>query len=261
MNDSWSSGNPYEMFMGRWSTLVAAEFLSWMAVPAKQSWLDLGCGTGSLSKLILEDYAPAEVIGADASSEFIAHAQQRITDPRAHFLVSDARSLELDANSVDALVSGLMLNFVPQPEEALADMQRVVKPEGRIGIFLWDYAEGMQMLRYFWDAAVELDADASEFDEGIRFPLCAEGQLEALVREAGLKDVEAAPIEATTVFKDFDDYWQPFLGKVGPAPAYVMSLDEENRRKLREKLRLTLPTNDDGSIELKARAWVVKATP
>jgi len=257
-NDSWSSGNQYEKFMGRWSNLIARKFLAWLAIPPDSSWLDVGCGTGSLTKLILETSQPKKVVSVDSSSEFIIYAQQSITNPIVRFQVGMAQALELESNSVDAVVSGIMLNFVPQPEAAVTEMIRVAKPGGTIGIFLWDYAEGMEMLRYFWDAAVELDSRAKEYDEGIRFPLCREGQLESLVEKSGLKKVEAVPIEVKTKFKNFDDYWMPFLGNVGPAPSYVMSLGEKERQDLKNKLRETLPVEEDGSISLMARVWAVK---
>jgi len=260
MNDSWRSGIAYERFMGRWSTLIGQKFLNWLAIGPSRSWLDVGCGTGSLTKLILETHQPKEIISIDSSSDFISHAQGSITNPSVHFKVGLAQSLELDSNSMDAVVSGLVLNFVPQPKVAILEMLRVTKPGGKIGIFLWDYAEGMQMLRYFWDAAVELDNDASEFDEGIRFPLCQEGQLESLVREVGLTQVEATPIEVKTVFQNFNDYWQPFLGNVGPASGYTMSLNQKDRQKLEDKLRQSLPMDDNGSISIRARAWAVKGT-
>jgi len=260
MNDSWLSGIAYERFMGRWSTLVAQKFLSWLAMPPVRSWLDVGCGTGSLTKLILETCQPKEIISIDSSSDFISHAKHSITNPIVHFRVGLAQSLELDSNSVDAVVSGLVLNFVPQPEVAILEMSRVTRPGGKIGIFLWDYEDGMQMLRYFWNAAVELDNNAKEFDEGIRFPLCQEGQLGTLIQEVGIRQVEATAIEVETIFQNFDDFWQPFLGKVGPAPNYVMSLNQENRQKLENKLRKSLPIDDNGSISLIARAWAVKGT-
>ena len=260
MDDSWLSGSAYEKFMGRWSTLVAQEFLSWLAISPACTWLDVGCGTGSLTRLILETHQPKEVISIDSSGDFILHAQRSITNPSVHFKVGLAQSLELDSNSIDTVVSGLVLNFVPQPEVAILEMLRVTKPGGQVGIFLWDYADGMEMLRYFWDAAIELDNKANEFDEGIRFPLCQEGQLESLIREVGLKQVEATTIEVHTVFQNFDDYWQPFLGNVGPAPNYTMSLNQEDRQKLEDKLRKSLPIDDNGSISLIARAWAVKGT-
>lgn len=260
MNDAWLSGIAYEKFMGRWSTLVAHKFLDWLAISPARSWLDVGCGTGSLTKPILEMYQPKEIISIDSSSDFIEHAKHSITSPSVRFKVGLAQSLELDSNSIDAVVSGLVLNFVPQPKVAILEMLRVTKPSGKIGVFLWDYADGMQMLRYFWDAAVELDNNANDLDEGIRFPLCQKGQLESLIREVGLKQVEATAIEVKTVFQNFDDYWQPFLGNVGPASNYTMSLDQKNRQKLEDKLRKSLPIDDNGSISLIARAWAVKGT-
>lgn len=260
MDDSWQSGDPYEKFMGRWSTLVAQTFLDWLNIPTGRRWLDVGCGTGSLSKLILESRQPKEIICLDSSSDFISSAQRSIVHPQVRFKIGLAQSLDLDSNSVDAVVSGLALNFVPHPKAAVSEMLRVTKPEGKISIFLWDYADGMEMLRYFWDAAVELDESAEEFDEGIRFPLCREGQLEVLVRNAGLSEVSATPIEVTTKFQDFDDYWLPFLGNVGPAPSYAMSLNQEGKQRLENKLRESLPIDENGSISLTARAWAVKGT-
>ncbi len=260
MNDYWNSGIAYERFMGRWSTLVAQKFLSWLDAAPARTWLDVGCGTGSLTRRILESCQPREIISIDSSADFISHAQRSITDPSVHFKVGLAQSLELDSNSIDVAVSGLVLNFVPQPKEAVLEMARVTKPGGKIGIFLWDYADGMQMLRYFWDAAVELDDNAREHDEGIRFPICREGQLASLFKEVELKQVEATGIEIKTVFKNFDDYWQPFLGIVGSAPSYVASMKPEDIQKLEDKLRASLPINADGSMSLTARAWAVKST-
>lgn len=260
MNDSWLSGIAYERFMGRWSTLIAQKFLRWLALPPARRWLDVGCGTGSLTKLVLETQQPKEIIAIDSSRDFIAHAQRSITHPSVQFKVGLAQSLELESNSMDAVVSGLVLNFVPQPKAAILEMLRVTKPGGKIGIFLWDYAAGMQMLRYFWNAAVELDHHAKKLDEGLRFPLCQEGQLEALIREAGVQQVEATAMEVKTVFHNFEDYWQPFLGNVGPAPSYTMSLNQKDRKKLEDKLRKSLPIDDDGSIAMLARAWAVKGT-
>jgi SAM-dependent methyltransferase len=260
MNDAWGSGVAYERFMGRWSALLAHKFLTWFDIAPARTWLDVGCGTGSLTRLILESYQPKEIIAIDSSADFISHAQRSINDSSVHFRVGLAQALELDSNSIDVVVSGLVLNFVPQPKEAILEMQRVTKPGGKIGIFLWDYADGMQMMRYFWDAAVELDKNAREHDSGVRFPICREGQLESLVREVGLKHVEATAIEINTVFQNFDDYWQPFLSIVGSPSSYVMGLNPVDRQKLEDRLRNSLPINHDGSISLTARAWSVKGT-
>ncbi|MEN8242530.1 MAG: class I SAM-dependent methyltransferase [Chloroflexota bacterium] len=256
--DSWTSGDFYDSFMGRWSKLIGINFLEWLAVPPSAYWLDVGCGTGALTQEILHSCQPQLVTGIDLSEEFVAYAKNLNSDPRAEFSVGSAEEIDLESNSIDAVVSGLVLNFVPQPAIVIAEMLRVTKPGGMIGIFLWDYAEGMEMLRYFWDAAVALDAGAKELDEGIRFPLCREGALETLVRSFRVGQVEAAPIEAVTVFKDFDDYWMPFLQPVGPAPGYLASRTPEDRKKLEDFLWQTLPISKNGSISLNARAWAVK---
>ncbi|MEN8173013.1 MAG: class I SAM-dependent methyltransferase [Chloroflexota bacterium] len=259
-DDSWLSGNPYERFMGRWSRLIADKFLNWLAVPPASYWLDVGCGTGALTQQILHDSQARKIVGVDSSIDFVKFAKQSILDPTVDFREGLAQSLDMSSDTFDSAVSGLVLNFVEQPEDVLSEMIRVTKPGGKIGIFLWDYADGMEMLRYFWDAAAALDRDAAALDEGLRFPLCQAGELEGLIRNSALKEIEAVPIEVTSVFKNFDDYWQPFLGKVGPAPSYAMSLDPENRLKLESRLRKNLPISDDGSISLNTRAWAVKGT-
>jgi SAM-dependent methyltransferase len=258
MNDSWMSANPYERFMGRWSTLIAREFLEWLGVPPDRRWLEVGCGTGSLTRQILELSRPKEIISIDPSPDFISFARKTITAPAVRFEVGNVFSLDIDSTSVDVVASGLMLNFVPQHGEAIREMLRVTKPGGTIGIFLWDYAGGMEMLRYFWDAAVELYPAAKQLDEGARFPLCQEGQLESLIRDSGVKQVEAIAIDVPTEFQSFDDYWTPFLGNVGPAPSYVMGLNKQDRSRLKNKLYESLPINDNGTISLVARAWAVK---
>jgi SAM-dependent methyltransferase len=158
----------------------------------------------------------------------------------------------------DAVVSGLVLNFVPGPAEALAELTRVAAPGGAVAAYVWDYADGMALMRRFWDAAAALDPAAAEVDEGRRFPLCRPEPLRELWTGAGLAGVDVEAIDVPTVFADFDDYWTPFLGGQGPAPGYAMSLPEDRRAALRESLRERLPVAADGSIRLTARAWAVR---
>jgi hypothetical protein len=139
-------------------------------------------------------------------------------------------------------------------------MSRVAGDGGTVAAYVWDYAGRMEFMRFFWDAAAELDPNASNLDEGVRFPLCRPDALEALHIRAGLRDVRVTSIEIRTDFVDFDDYWRPFLGGQGPAPAYSMSLDETARGRLRDLLRRRLPVKPDGSISLIARAWACSAT-
>ena len=259
---NWHNADAYERYVGRWSRLVAREFLGWLAVEPGRDWLDVGCGTGALSQTIVATADPATVLGIDPSPGFIAGAQRQLADPRVRFEIGDARTLPVANDSRDVVVSGLMLNFVPAAEQATAarEMRRVTRSDGVIGAYVWDYTGQMHLMRAFWDAAVALDPRADEIDESRRFPLCQPEPLASLFRGAGLEEVEVRAIDIPTVFRDFDDYWSPFLGGQGPAPAYAMSLDEERRAALRERIRADLPVAADGSIPLIARAWAVRGT-
>jgi SAM-dependent methyltransferase len=255
--DVWASGTAYDPYIGRWSRLVAREFLAWLAIPAGRRWLDVGCGTGALSQTILETASPRDVLGIDASERYVAHARRKVTDGRARFAVGSAGALACVSAAHDAVVSGLVLNFVPEPGEAVAEMGRAVVPGGTVAAYVWDYAGEMQLIRHFWDAAVAIDPGL-ERDEGRRFPLCRPDPLAQLFGGAALNQVEVRAIDVPTVFRDFDDYWSPFLGGQGPAPAYAMSLSDERRATLRERIRGRLPIAADGSIRLIARAWAVR---
>ena len=163
-----------------------------------------------------------------------------------------------DADYYDFAVSALALNFFPDPAGGLRGMRRVVKPKGAIAVYVWDYGEGMEMLRYFWDVVVALDPEARDLDEKVRFPICEPEALEAVFNEARIEVQGAEALEAPAVFASFEDYWQPFLGGVGPAPGYIGALGGEARAELASTLREVLPIQDDGSIPLSARAWAVR---
>jgi SAM-dependent methyltransferase len=256
--EAWDSGDAYEPYVGRWSRLVAREFLGWLAVPPGGCWLDVGCGTGALVETILALSAPSEVVGIDPSQAYVASARDRVNDPRVRFEVGDAQALQAASATFDAVVAGLVLNFVPVPEKAVSEMARVARWGGVVAAYVWDYAEGMQMMRHFWDAAGALDPRALELDEGRRFTLCRPEPLTDLFHTARLGKVEVRAIDVPTVFRDFDDYWFPFLGGQAPAPGYAMSLSQERRTALRERIRAGLPTNSEGEHHLTARAWAVR---
>lgn len=256
--DVWASGDAYEPYVGRWSRLVARELLAWLGVPPGGRWLDVGSGTGALSAVILEAAGPREVVGVDRSAGYVAHAVERIRDRRARFQVGDAQDLPLRDREFDVAVSGLVLNFLADPARALGEMRRAVRPGGTVAVYVWDYAGRMELMRQFWDAAVALDPPARELDEGRRFPICRPEPLTALFERASLEAVENRAIDVPTVFRDFDDYWSPFLGGQAPAPGYCMALPEDRRRALRERLRAALPIRTDGSIHLVARAWATR---
>ena len=256
--DAWTSGDAYEPYVGRWSRLVAREFLGWLAMPTGCRWLDVGCGTGALAETILALAAPRDVVGVDPSPAYVAFARDRVNDPRVRFEVGDAQAIREASATFDAVVSGLVLNFLPEPNRAVSEMVRVARPGGVVAAYVWDYAQGMQLMRYFWDAAGALDPRAKDLDEGRRFPLCKPEPLTDLFQTAGLEEVEVRAIDVPTVFRDFDDYWSPFLGGQAPAPGYAMSLSEDRRAALREQIRASLPTNSRGEHHLIARAWAIR---
>ena len=257
-NDVWSAGALYEPYVGRWSRLVARELLKWLSIPVRKDWLDVGCGTGALSQIIFDHGLPNAIKGIDSSPDFVTYANVHLDDARVTFEVGDAEALSINSASFDVAVSGLVLNFVRKPRRAVAEMARVARPGCTVSAYVWDYAEKMELMRYFWDAAVMLDPTALEFDEGRRFPICQPTPLAALFESVGLQKVEVRPIDISTHFRDFDDYWSPFLGGQGPAPGYAMSLSEERREALRERIRSNLPIAKDESIPLTARVWAVR---
>jgi SAM-dependent methyltransferase len=257
VDDRWASGEPYERYVGRWSRLVAPEFLAWLDAPAGLAWLDVGCGTGALTEAVARSRAPAHLAGIDPSEGFLDLARRRVGGIAA-LQKADARDLPFAPATFDRVVSGLVLNFVPDQRRAAAEMARVARPGGEVALYVWDYAGKMELMRYFWDAAAALDPRGGEVDESKRFPICRPEALQGLFEAAGLAGVETRAVDVPTVFRDFDDYWTPFLGGQGPAPAYCVSLGEEARDGLRERLRATLPAEPDGSIHLFARAWAVR---
>ncbi|HSD02255.1 MAG TPA: class I SAM-dependent methyltransferase [Gaiellales bacterium] len=254
----WDNAERLERYVGRWSRLVAREFVAWLDVPAGGRWLDVGCGSGALTETVLAQADPASVEGVDTSEAFVAYAAERVGDPRASFAVADAQALDLPDAAFDAVASSLVLNFLPDPAQGVAEMRRVVRPGGVVAGYVWDYAGEMQLMRRFWDAAAELDPAAAALDEGQRMAGCNPADLAELFTGAGLAAVETRAIDVPTVFRDFDDYWTPFEGGQGPAPGYCVSLPAEQRAALRERLRETLPAAPDGSIRLIARAWAVR---
>jgi ubiquinone/menaquinone biosynthesis C-methylase UbiE len=236
---------------------VAPRFLDWLALPPGRKWLDVGCGTGVLCAAILDQCAPHSVTGVEPSEGFLKTARENLGG-RAVLLQGSATRIPLDNASVDVVVSGLVLNFVPDQAAALSEMARVAGKAGTIAAYVWDYA-GTELMRYFWDAAVELDPNASQMDEEARFPLCRAEALTQLFSSAGLQEAEVSAIDIATRFAGVDDYWQPFLGGQGPAPAYAMSLGEASRQRLRDRILARLPFADDGTISLTARAWAARA--
>ena len=257
MTGTWSDGAAYERFMGRWSRLLADAMVRWLDPEPGTRWVDVGSGTGALTDALLRGAAPAEVVAVDPTAVFTEHARARLGDQRVVVRTGAAENLPLDSGTADHVVSSLVLNFLGDPVRALGEMVRVARPGGTVSCAVWDYAEGMQMLRVFWDAAVALDPEAAELDEA-RFPVCRPGALGEVFAAAGLGDVKLGELTVPTVFADVDDYWEPFLGGQGAVAGYLARLDGAALGALAEEVRRRLPVDDDGAVRLTARAWCAR---
>jgi SAM-dependent methyltransferase len=254
----FSAGDPYERFMGRWSRQLAPLVVRFAGVLDSDAVLDVGCGTGALTAAIAAALPSSTIVGVDPAAAYVAAARAQQAGNRVRFEVADARQLPFVDASFDRTVSALMLNFVPDRELAVHEMQRVTRPGGTVAAAVWDYGDGMEMLRAFWDEAVALDPASDGRDER-HMPLCRAGELTALWRAGGLADVVEQPLIIEMPFASFADYWLPFLEAQGPAGAYVASLSTGAREELRVRLRNRLiGEGADRPITLGGRAWAVR---
>ena len=257
-SDRWAAGDAYDGYMGRWSRQIAEQFVQWLQPESAAHWLEVGCGTGALTSTICKCYAPASIVACDQSPPFVKHAQAKLQHPAASFVVAAADTLPTREGGFDMIVSGLVLNFIAETDAALAAMRRRVRPAGVIAAYIWDYAGGLEFLRYFWQQVTTLDPRAKPLDESHRFAPWTEAFLTTCFRAAGLVDVQSTQLTVPTTFANFQDYWTPFLGATGPAPSYVASLAPPQQVVLAQRLRSSLPSSADGTIRLQARALAVR---
>ena len=254
----FSVGKAYASFMGRWSRLLAPQYIAFAGARNGERIVDVGTGTGSLASALAAAMPSCDIVGIDPSEAFISFAKSNAGSDRVRFEVGDAQALRHKDASFDQAMSLLVMNFVPDHEKALAEMRRVTRPAGTVSACVWDYNAGMQMLRFFWDEAVALDPAMEPKDER-HMKLSREGQLGALWRKAGLTDVQERALTIEQRYASFGDYWEPFLRGVGPGGAYVASITDESRRQLEARLRKRLlGDGPDRAFTLKARAWCVR---
>jgi SAM-dependent methyltransferase len=248
----------YERFMGRWSRLLAPQLAAFAGVKDGDHVLDVGAGTGSFGSAVEARMPGSRIVGIDPSPGFIAYAKKTAKSDRAHYEVGDAQAMKFKDASFDNTAALLVMNFVPDHNKAIAEMRRVTRPGGTVSACVWDYNEGMQSLRFFWDEAVALDPAIEPKDER-HMKLSRRGQLVDLWKGAGLVDVRERPLTINQAFSSFDDYWGPFTKGAGPGGAYVVSLPADRRAQLEANLRKrVLGNRHDGSFTLKAKAWCVR---
>lgn len=257
-SDRWIAGDAYDSFMGRWSRQVADRFLDWLAPAPGLNWLDVGCGTGALSQAVCRRCRPASLLGCDPSPDFVSFVTDSLAQCPATFTVATADNLPGHDHGFDFIVSGLVLNFLPDSPVAVQSMRDRLRPGGVLAAYVWDYAEGMQFLRAFWDEARAVDSAASNLDEARRFPLCQPERLADLLERADFEAVHTTSLDIDTTFRDFDDFWSPFRAGTGPAPSFLASLDANAQNQLARRLRQRLSPSSDVSIHLSARAFAVR---
>lgn len=256
----FSEAQAYERFMGRWSRSLAPLFVRFAGVRDGDTVLDIGSGTGALTAAAAKMAPSSRIVGIDPAASYVALAQSQHGSTLVHFEVGDAQQMRFDNAMFDHTLSLLVVNFIPDVRKALGEMKRVTKSKGTVAAAVWDYGEGMEMLRAFWDEAVALTPANGKKDER-NMPLCRRGDLAALWREQGLQEVVEEGLTIETRFASFDDFWTPFLEKQGPAGAYAASLSAEDREALRLRLRgRLLGPGPDKAIVMHARAWVVRGT-
>lgn len=255
-----STGGGYELQMGRWSRRLAVPFLAFAGVSSGERVLDVGCGTGSLTFLLSERPDLEAVCGIDRAPPYIEHAARSNADPRVSFRIGDACALPFHDGEFDRVLSLLMLHFVSQPDPAVSEMRRVARPGATVAAAVWDARGGFVASRLFLDTAAVLDPVAGSLRaRSFTRPMTRPGELESAWRQAGLADVETAELAIRMEFASFDDYWLPYTGKDGPGAAYVATLDEQARMRLRDAVRSAYLDGDvDGPRSYVAVARAVK---
>jgi SAM-dependent methyltransferase len=250
----FEDGAAYERYMGKWSQLAAETFLDWLAPESNLRWLDVGCGSGAFTAMVVERCAPASVQGIDPSEEQLAYARGRSASRSAQFRQGDAMALPFAADMFDVAVMPLVIFFVPDPAMGVAEMARVVCPHGIVAAYAWDMAGG----GFPYDALkVEMRGLGAEVPEPPSPDASRIEALRDLWTDAGIGGVETREITVQRTFTDFDDYWTTILGSAS-ARSKLAAMPPEDLERLQLRMRARLPTDVAGRITCGARANAVK---
>jgi len=250
----FDDGAAYEEFMGKWSRVAGDAFLRWLDPAAGWRWLDVGCGNGAFTEMLVERFAPVAVNGIDPSAEQIAYARQRLASDSVRFEVGDAMALPYGDAAFDAAVMALVIFFVPDAAKSVAEMARVVRPGGSVSTYAWDILGGGFPYQILQDEMAKLAATPL-------WPPSVEASrmatLRALWAGAGLTDIETHEITVERTFADFGAFWK--IAQTGPrlAPS-IAAMPAGDRQLLSDRLRSRLAEDEGGRITCRARANAIK---
>jgi len=253
---SFDDSSAYERFMGRWSRAVGEVFLDWMGPHADAQWLDVGCGTGVFTELILDRCSPAAVFAVDPAMEQIDYVCRQPLAQRANFRVADAQVLPFPDSIFDVVASALAINFIPDRARALAEMRRVVRACGMVAGYVWDFEAELSPS---WPLRLGMRRMGVDVPPVPGSKASSLGTLISSFERAGFNKIASRSIDVTIPFPDFDDFWRTQTPSYSPIAKMIAAMTQSDRSRLIETVRAELPTGPDGRIEYAARANAIKA--
>ncbi len=256
---AFDDGNAYDRYMGRWSRAIGEKFLAWLDPPQNRRWLEIGCGTGAFTELLLKHVAPEAIIGIDPSLPQIEHARQTVSAPQVDFCMGSAIDLTFATGEFDVVVSALVIHFIQDRPQAFREMLRVARPGGIIAGYTWRKSPTIIDAPY-GPLARGVIAIAGDVMTSPTVPEAMPNGLRATLGSEGYEDIETTTIEASQTFRDFDDFWTTQTATFQhPVARSVAALADADRERLHDNLRTALPAAADGSITYCSRATAFKA--
>ncbi len=253
----WKDANAYNLYVGRWSKLISADFIEWLNPPLNLKWLELGCGTGSLTSEIVSSRSPSHLLATDTSEIYLNDARKHIASAQISFLNADLNTVQVP-DEFDEITSGLVLNFIPGIENMLLKILNNLRHGGRLSAFVWDYAGHYQPMRHFWNAARDVHEQADMFDAGIKYKLCMKKNLIRLFESLNLSNIKFVNIERIASYVNFEDYWLPIKSAQGSVAEFLTTLTPDQIMKLRDLLRSRLPISSNGELKLIISALAIE---
>jgi len=252
----FTDGLAYERLMGRWSRAVGEMFVGWLSLPNGLRWIDVGCGTGAFTELIVDKCAPSDVSAIDPAEDQIAYARNSFIADRVEFTAGDALALSFPDNEFDVAVMALVISFIPEPAKAVSEMRRVVKPGGTVATYMWDGVGKGFVQQPLIEALEAMNVEAP--------PLIAKknsriSELQNLFDVSGLVEVSTRTIEIQVTYVDFDEFWSSQTGLATSPVQAIRKLSRADIERLKDYLKERLSVEPDGRIAYPAHANAVKA--